>query len=218
MGAIRLFLLLIVGLSVADVSVVAQRAAAIANGRERQAALRLSTTIVNERYCLEEGFRTLRWTLKLTYTNDGTVPILLDRKSTLIYRTMVSSAHKAAAARRYIYDQSVMFTNLNKAGMRGSNDPEAEAFITLRAGESYNVLKESGVNLFNGTKNTKDFLDAGDYFLQVGVATWYYFAEPEAYRERWREKGYLWSNNMTSEPMPFTVQRTPTFQQSNCEP
>jgi hypothetical protein len=153
--------------------------------------------------------RTLRLTLKLTYTNDGKLPILLDRKSTLIYRTMVSKSLKAAASQRYIDDQSFYFTDLNKAGMRGVDYPEEEAFIRLQAGESYTVSEEPEVVLSNDPTNPKEFLTGGDYFLQVRVATWYYFIDAREYRQRWTDKGYLWSSNMTSEPMPFTVQKTP---------
>lgn len=208
MIVIRLFLPLILGFSISDSFVVAQRGGSIASTQQKQAKLRLSTTIINERYSLERALRTLRLTLKLTYTNDGTVPILLDRKSTLLYRTMVTKSLKAASSQRYIDDQSFYFTDLNKAGMRGSSEPEeAAAFITLQAGESYTASDESEVVLSAGPKNPKEFLSGGDYFLQVRVATWYYFAEPKVYRERWNARGYLWSNNMTSEPMRFTVQR-----------
>lgn len=206
MIALRLWLLLILGFSVLNASVVAQPARSSSDSQSERVKLRLSTTIVNQRYSLERGFRTLRLTLKLTYTNDGKLPILLDAKSNLIYRTMVSKSPTAAASRRYIYDQSFYFTDLNKAGMRGSSNPEEGAFITLQGGESFTVSENSEVVLTAGPKNAKEFLSGGDYFLQVRVATWFYFAEPNVYRERWSTKGYLWSNNVTSQPMRFSAQ------------
>jgi hypothetical protein len=106
-----------------------------------------------------------------------------------------------------------LFLDLNKAGMRGGDAPHEDVFVTLKAGESYTIMKDSAVNLHDGGKNSKGFLDPGKYFLQVRIATWYYFADPESYREQWRDKGYLWSKNITSDPMPFTVKKTPTFQQ-----
>ena len=209
MIATGLLLALMLGFSISSSPVVARRAGVLANSQQDQAKLRLYTTIVNERFSLERGDRTLRLTLKLTYTNDGPRPILLDRKSTLIYRTMVSKSLKAAASQRYIEDQTFYFTDLNKAGMRGASDPEEQAFIRLEPGESYTVLDEPEVVLSTGPKTAKEFLSGGDYFLQVQVATWYYWADWKEYRERWSDKGYLWSSNMTSEPMPFTVQKTP---------
>lgn len=204
MRAFRLWLLLILSFSVLNTSAVAQRGGTISNPQPEQAKLRLSTTIVNQRDSLGRRFRTLSLTLKLIYTNDGTVPVLLDRKSVLIYRNMVSKSLKAAASRRYIEDQFLYFTDLTKAGMRGS-DPEEDAFVTLQPGESFTVSENAEVVLSAGPKNPKEVLPGGEYFLQVRVATWYYFIEPNEYRERWASKGYLWSYNLTSEPMRFSV-------------
>ena len=203
MIALRLWLLLILVFSV-NASVVAQRGTN-SNTQPEQAKLRLSTAIVNQRSSLERDLRVLRLTLRLTYTNDGTVPILLDRKSVLIYRAMVSKSLKAAASQRYIEDQVSYFPDLTKAGMQVS-DPEEEAFITLRVGESFTAPEDVEVSFSSGPKNPTEFLSGGSYFLQVRVATWYYFEEPNVYRERWSAKGYLWSNNMTSQPMRFSTQ------------
>ena len=63
------------------------------------------------------------------------------------------------------------------------------------------------MELYDGTKDSKDFLHPGNYFLQLKVTTWYYLVPPEMYREKWRDKGYLWSQNMTSLPMAFTVNK-----------
>jgi hypothetical protein len=202
MITLRLWLLLILGFSVINASVVAQ-GGTISNTQPEQAKLRLSTTIVTQRISLQRDLRTLHLTLKLTYTNDGTLPILLDRKSVLIYRTMVSKSLKAAASRRYIVDRLYYFTNMTKAGLSGS-DPEEGAFVTLRAGESFTVPENVEVVIGSAPKE-KNFLSDGDYFLQVRVTTWYYFVEPGEYRERWIAKGYLWANNMTSQPMRFST-------------
>lgn len=213
MTVINLILCLALSLGIAEMPVGAQSAARISDNRQRQPDLHLSTSIVSERYSLERGFRILRWTLKLTYTNAGAQPIMLDRKSTLIFRVMVSKSSKGASEGRYNYDESYYIPNPSEAGMRLGSAPEEDAFVTLNAGESYTVMKDSRVNLRDGTKNSKGDLGAGSYFLRVRIATWYYWADPELYGERWRDKGYLWSKDITSDPMPFTVQKTPTFEQ-----
>jgi hypothetical protein len=128
---------------------------------------------------------------------------------------MVSENLKAALAKRHKYDQSYSFFDPASAFMRGRSDPEERAFGTLKAGESYSIMKESEVSLYNGKRVTKDYLHPGNGFLQIRVATWYYFADPESYRALWRDRGYLWSQNITSEPMMFTVQENPTFQSTN---
>ena len=63
------------------------------------------------------------------------------------------------------------------------------------------------MSLYDGARDFKDDLRPGAYFLQVRVATWFYFADPNEYRELWRNEGYLWSENMTSEPMPFKIEK-----------
>jgi hypothetical protein len=185
--------------------VVAQRGGTESVNQPEQARLRLSTTIIDQRSSVERDLRVLRLTLSLTYTNDGTVPILLDRKSVLIYRAMVSKSLKAAASKRYVEDQVSYFPNLTEAGWR--LDPQEGAFITLRAGDSFTAPEDVKVSFSSHPKYPTKFLFGGDYFLQVRVATWYYFAEPKEYQERWSAKGYLWSNNMTSQPMRFSTNR-----------
>jgi hypothetical protein len=95
------------------------------------------------------------------------------------------------------------------AGMSLDGAPEKEAFIILKPGESYSLKKELILPLCDGTKETEDFLHPGTHFLQVKVATWFYFADPDAYRKKWRGEAYLWSENITSMPMPLTIKKAP---------
>jgi hypothetical protein len=45
----------------------------------------------------------------------------------------------------------------------------------------------------------------GTYFLQIGVGTWPYVADPDSIREKWKDKGFLWTQGLNSAPMPFTA-------------
>ena len=56
------------------------------DARSGQAQLQLTTTVTKEHYAVELGTTFLRWTLKLTYTNTGAQPVLLDKKSSVIYK------------------------------------------------------------------------------------------------------------------------------------
>lgn len=185
-----------------------QRGTTTAGSRNGQPQLRLTTSIVGQRRTVELNDSFLRWTLRLTYTNMGGRPILLDKKSTLILRSMVSRSLKAAAAKKYIGNTSHSYFDLRKAGFRDGELPREDAFVTLKPGESYSLEDDGfGQRLYDGTKDSEDELHPGHYFLQLRVATWYYFVPSEEYRERWRDKGYLWSGYITSEPMPFTVEK-----------
>ena len=156
---------------------------------------------------MEAGSAFLRWTLVLTYTNVGPRPILLDKTSSFIYRAMVSRNLKSASAKKYEYDHSSFYADFRAAGVRTESAPEEAAFVKLNPGESYSLEKDFGVQLYDGTKDNEDLLRTGNHFLQVGVMTWYYLYPADTYREQWRDKGYLWSQNMTSMPMPFLVKK-----------
>lgn len=176
--------------------------------QDGQARLQLTTNIVNQYY--EGNFAFLRWTLRLTYTNVGDQPILLDKKSSLIYRSMVSRSLRAAAAKKYEEETRSSFItaeSMKAAGFRFDSVPMEDAFVALKPGESWSLETEYGARVYDGTKDSEDFLRSGIHFLQVRVATWYYLSEPGKYREQWRDKGYLWSQNVTSTPMSFTVEK-----------
>jgi hypothetical protein len=213
MKCLALVLCLVFGLAVADAQEPSADAKRVTTTSEQvaQGQLQLSTSVSEQRYLLETGSRLLRLTLHLTYSNIGTRPILLDKKSSLVFRKLLSSTLKAASESKYEYDESSSFIDVRSmqaAGMRLEKTPEKEDFITLKPGESYSLTKELNLRLYDGTKDTEDFLHPGTHFLQLRVATWYYFADPELYREKWRAEGYLWSENMTSAPMPLRVERS----------
>ena len=132
-----------------------QLGTAITASQSQQTQLQLTTSAANERYTVDQyGVRSLDWTLKLTYTNTGIQPILLDKKSSLIYRSMVSRSLKAAASKKYEYDLNSHFItveNMRKAGFR-DGDPEEDAFIILRPGESFSLEKDYGVYIYDRTK------------------------------------------------------------------
>lgn len=174
--------------------------------------LQLSTSVIEQRYSVEKGHRLLRLMLNLTYSNIGNRPILLDKKSSLVYRKLLSSNLKAASKRKYDYDESSTFIDtrsMQAAEMRADSSPEKEAFVNLKPGDSYSLKKELVLRLYDGTKDTDGFLHPGTRFLQLRVATWYYFADPQKYRELWRDEGYLWSENITSVPMSLKIEKRP---------
>ncbi|MCU1264805.1 MAG: hypothetical protein JWM21_1123 [Acidobacteria bacterium] len=93
---------------------------------------------------------------------------------------------------------------MRKAGFR-DGDPQEDAFLTLKQGESYSVQKDYLEKPYDRMKAT-DGLRPGNYFLELRVNPWYYDADPRIYSEKWRNKGQLQFQNMTSQPMPFTIE------------
>ena len=210
MKLLSLILCSILCFTIAD----AQESFGVSNGittnvyQSARARLELSTSVSEQRYSVESGSRQVHLTLNLTYSNIGKRSILLDKKSSLIYRKLLSSSLKAASKSKYEYDESSSFVStrsMQAGGIRLEESPEREAFILLKSVESFSLKKELVLRLYDGTKNTEDFLHPGTYFLQISVATWYYFADPDEYRAKWNAGGYLWSQNITSVPMSLTI-------------
>ena len=120
---------------------------------------------------------------------------------------MISRSLKAAGNKKYETDTTGLWLtveNLRKAGMR-DGDPQEDAFVVLQPGESYSVEKDDGERIYDRAK-FPDGLRPGNHFLQIRVNTWYYYVDPAPYFEKWRSKGQLQFRNMTSQPMPFTVE------------
>ena len=203
MKMVALLLFLLVGFGVAK----AQKSKCVpATTPPRDAAVRLqlTTSIAEARYVVEYGSKSLLLNLNLNYLNVGTRPILLDQKSTLIYRILVSKNLKAHAACKYLHDASSHI--IGSLSMQAS-DPDQSEFVTLKQGESVTFKREISLSLYDGTKDTKDDLHPGNYVLLVRVAAWFYFADPAEWEQKWGNQAYLWSENVTSEPMPFTIEK-----------
>ena len=67
-------------------------------------------------------------------------------------------------------------------------EPQRSEFIALKPGESISFKSEIILGLYDGTKD-KDELHPGSYVLQVRVAAWFYFAEPEEYQQKIGQSG-----------------------------
>jgi hypothetical protein len=211
MKPLAVILFLILGLAVADAQKSPNIDNRVVTNADEGTDLQLSTSVSEQRYSEEAGSRLLHLTLNLIYSNTGNRPILLDKKSSLVYRKLVSKNLKAASEGKYEYDESPSFIDVRSmqtAGMRMEGAPQKEDFITLKPGEAYSLKKDLILRLYNETKDTQEFLHPGTYFLQLKVATWYYFVDAAPYRKKWRDEGYLWSQNITSVPMPLRVEKS----------
>ena len=170
--------------------------------RDNAVRLQLTTSIAEVSHSVEDGL--LNLTLNLNYLNTGTRPILLDKKSSRIYRQLVSKDLRALSACKYIHDIASHFTG---SGLLQAREPERSEFVTLAPGESVTFKREISLFVYDGTKETKDDLRPGNYVLQVRVAAWFYAADPAEWEQKWGNQAYLWSENITSEPMSFTVEK-----------
>jgi hypothetical protein len=170
-----------------------------AGGVTARPELRLTTNIVGQKYC---SSTLLRLSLRLTFTNAGEEPIILYKDSSLISRYMVSKNFETAAAKKYELSVAPMY-GLLKLGLHPEPPADDSLFITLKAGETYEVGNVLSIPLVEGGEGS---LRPGNHVLQIKVWTWYHPpASASKVRELWRDKGYLWSDAAISLPMLFTV-------------
>jgi hypothetical protein len=161
------------------------------------ANLQLNTELIKLEACSEDR---LRFTLRLHYTNKGNNVVILDKRNSDIPRYMVSRSLKNAIRKKYEMEAHVLL------GLDAAMDsvPDESQFVILKPGESYSVVE---VFHFAGSDDEERPL-RGLNFLQFVVLKWYYpRASNTKWREQWQTKGYLWSDPITSNPMPFVVEK-----------
>lgn len=163
--------------------------------------LQLTASVIEKKHHCSNfvGFR-----VRLTFKNVGKSPAILDKRS-LVAGLTVSRDLEAAAAKQYEIDSHYDFFG---SGDYFDVDPSDMAnFVILKPGEVFTV--DTGVGSFwvaNGTPPPKGYLNAGTHYLQLKVATWTYFADPAPISRKWSDKGFLWSEGLSSPPIPFTVE------------
>lgn len=174
-----------------------------AYGDKQHADLQLTASIIDQRYCSDGG---LMFTLRYDFHNRKGETILFDKRSSIIPGYDISrNARLAAAGKHRIFVE--YFLGIDGKLLTLDPTPDISQFVTLKAGESY-----SSDHQFRVLSDEK--LKPGSYVLQFSVTTWHYLkASNIVWREKWRDKGYLWTNFLESQPMPFVIDEHPEFVQ-----
>jgi hypothetical protein len=122
---------------------------------------------------------------------------------------MVSRNLKDTVERKYLQKVSPM---LDFTGFRRNPPEDLKLFSVLKPRESYSTSTDSRVDLLVG--HDREAVRPGKYLLQVRVITWYYHPEDtnDRLRVQWQDHGFLWTNDVTSEPMIFEVESKPPTQ------
>jgi hypothetical protein len=169
----------------------------------RKAQLQLTTSIVREKSCSRDH---LSLELKFTFRNVGAEPVIID-KGSFVMRAMISQSLKAAVAKRYEAETHARLF----ADIFPLRPKDISNFAVIGAGESYDLQTENTRVSFlidDGTPRSKEYLRPGNYFLQIEIATWTYMDDAEQFRRTWKSNGVLWSEGLTSQPMPFVVEQS----------
>jgi hypothetical protein len=98
---------------------------------------------------------------------------------------------------------------LEAAGMSLEAVLDESQFVVLNPGELYSLDREFNLHVRAEPDNPRS-PRMGHHVLQLVVLTWYYPRASNArWRDRWQSKGYLWSDPITSNAMPFTMDKRP---------
>ena len=174
----------------------------------RHAKLRLTTTILSETYCADG---VIRYSLSFKFTNTAGKKVILGRLKPIVTRYMVSRTHKDVAARKFETDARILLGLEAFTGLNAQFDESQ--FIVLDVGDAYEVKEQFSLS---DKDNQGKPLRPGTHLLQLVVPTWYHHgASNIEWREKWRDKGYLWSDSLVSDAMPFHIVKSPTL--SECK-
>ena len=175
-----------------------------AGGDKQHGDLELTASIIDQRYCSDGG---LIFRLRYNFRNKKGETILFDKRSSIVPGYEISRNAQLAAAGKHKISVHYLLGIDGKLLTLDPN-PDISQFVTLKAGESYSSDHEFRV------LGSDEKLEPGGYVLQFSVITWNYEAASNiAWREKWRDKGYLWTNFLESQPMPFVMDKHPEFVQ-----
>jgi hypothetical protein len=175
--------------------------------------LQLSTTITKQRYCSDQ---TVQLHIRPKYTNFANTNVILFKYGAVQYQYSASRTEKAALAGTH---EVVISPMLGFAGQNDPNftgEPDPTLFTILKPGQSY--VANDTILLFS-LSDGKTGLRAGKHFLRLHASPWPWptgIGSTEELRARWDHLGRLWTKDILSDPMEFTVVLDHTQPLSNC--
>lgn len=178
----------------------------------QNSSLRLTAGITEQTYCSNGDIRMF---LRLRYTNLGTEPIILNRGSFAITSFTISSDLTALAKKHYEAVVNLDFASSVQPEPTHGRTPPTDRFVIIAPSQTYEIDTKrvfSDVGMpnypyFTLGRSLGKRLDKGAHVLQVKIRTW---DEPLVLAEElsvaWRRHGFLWWQEVTSEPLRFKIE------------
>jgi hypothetical protein len=165
--------------------------------------LQLTTEIVEAKFC-ESDY--LRLQLRLRYYNSGTQAIILSRYSNTIWGYFLSKSLEHAKTKKYEQSYSPTISRITVLQIIDSKEP-SEDFVILKPADSYEVITPAHLTfLYDGKREDPSLLRSGSHVLEIRVGTWPGKQDlTKKLRELWSDRGYLWTDSITSQPMTFNI-------------
>lgn len=176
-----------------------------AQSQERD--LQLTASIKGQQACaVSARHDALRLTLHLRYTNTGRQKLILYKGNRLFFQIFISrGGEDAAAIRNELRTTHSRF--FDEQPEKIVSPAPGSVFTILSPGASYETeqiislpVAREGEGLFNVS------IAAGEHVLNVAASTWYESKKlAEELRERWRSRGFLWTDPLVSNSITFAV-------------
>lgn len=172
--------------------------------------LQLTAEVLEARFC-ESGY--LRLQLQLRYFNSSNQPIILSRQSNTIMTYFISKNINDAKKQKYEQKYSPMQSPIGEPEQFDDESPNEQAFVLLEPAAAYEVTAVAHLPfIYDATDDDADLLRPGRHVLKVRVQTWLGRQDATTkLRERWRAHGYLWSQEIISRPMIFSIAEHPSI-------
>lgn len=176
-----------------------------AQGQERD--LQLTLSIAEQQICrVNAGVDALRLTLQLRYTNVGKRKLILYKGNRLFFQVFISRGGSDAQARRNEL-RATHSRYFDEQPEKIAATAPGSVFASLSPGASYETGQVISIPVArNGEGLLNVSIAAGEHILNVTASTWYESKKlAEDLRERWRSRGYLWTDPVSSNAASFVV-------------
>ncbi|MDT5060995.1 MAG: hypothetical protein QOH63_1454 [Acidobacteriota bacterium] len=175
-------------------------------GQERD--LQLTTNIISQQACaLNAKLDALQLTLQLRYTNTGSRKLILYKGFRIFYQAFISRSQEEAAAQKYeLRTTHARFYDEQPEKIEGA--VPGNAFTVLSPRSAYETKQVLVVPVAReGEPAVNSSIAAGEHTLYLSVSTWYESKKlADSLRERWRARGFLWTDTLASKSVNFNVQ------------
>lgn len=174
-------------------------------GQERD--LQFTANILGQRSCaVSAGIDALELTLQLRYTNTGRQKLILYKGNRLFYQVFISRNLEEAAARKHeLRTSHSRFFDEQPEKIKDTSP--GSVFAILSPGASYETKQVVSVPVAReGSGQVNSKIAAGEHTLFLVVSTWYESKKlADELRERWRARGFLWTETLASNSVGFRV-------------
>lgn len=184
---------------------------------ELGAKLEAITSVLNQHACIDEsgsdsqGKKTwaVRVDLELSikYINVGQYPIILDKSNGTVGGQHISRSEQDAQTKKYEYVSLLDWLVTGSNPRKEDDEKPSASFIILNPREEYPGKSETRLLIIQPEQY--DLFSSGIHFLTLGMwtqgGTLHEANDIDELRTRWKKHGYLWTEGVTTNPMPIQL-------------